>query len=49
MNFALSRPGRFIGALTADLRTVGYRLAAALLICVILTVAAMPSSPPTTC
>ncbi|TSA00057.1 MAG: ABC transporter permease [Rhodocyclaceae bacterium] len=39
MNFALSRPGRFIGALTADLKTIGYRLAAALVICVILTIA----------
>jgi ribose transport system permease protein len=39
MNFTLSRPGRFLGALTADLKTIGYRLAAALLICVILTIA----------
>ncbi|MCX7174486.1 MAG: ABC transporter permease [Proteobacteria bacterium] len=39
MSFALSKPGRFIGALTADLKTIAYRLAAAMVICVILTFA----------
>ena len=39
MNTAHSKPGRLIGALTADLKTIGFRLAAALAICVILAIA----------